>query len=176
MLPKSSSLLRSFAIKKKNKKQTQNRISSWTFGCPCSCTNSNLGRFLIRTVKEETGAENAKGMAWRKRNFWTRVVILGCKQQMLCFVAHSNQGIECGEGLKLGTGVQRSRSVVKSTGSSIYVQTISSVHLAPRVPHGVPGEAPRFSILTPHSYSSRAKTWRQGMGNENTQYHSSEMS
>ena len=86
------------------------------------------------------------------------------------------QGRSHGEGLKLGTGVQRSRSVVKSTGSSIYVQTISSVHLAPRVSRGVPGEAPRFSILTPHSYSSRAGTWRQGMGNENTQYHSSEMS
>ena len=71
-------------------------------------------------------------------------------------LSHSNQGLECGEGLKLGTGVQRSCSAVKSTDSSICVQTISKVltwlQECPMEPLGrLPDSHPDSSLLLQQS-------------------------
>lgn len=74
--------------------------------------------YLKKKLKGEIGVKNAKQMTRRMRNFWTHEVVLGCKQQTLCFV-NSFQSRTPMRGGPAVRGFRRHTRVVKDTGSSI---------------------------------------------------------
>ena len=82
----------------------------------------------------------------------TRAVILGCKQQMLCFVVSFKSRTWVWGGTEVG---DRSSEVTlggqKHWQHHLCSDYFQGAHLAPRVSHGAPGETPRFSswLLTP---------------------------
>lgn len=123
MLPKSSGLLISFAIKKPQKTEFHRGHVSAYLAVPTPTWGASSSELQRKKPELKMPNEGPGGGETSGPVQLSRVVNSKC----CALLSHSNQGFECGEGLKLGTGVQRSRSAVKSTGSSICVQTISKV-------------------------------------------------